>query len=73
MLVVRSTGWDSPLVNLLAIEAGCDGPGQEAYLDRLLDLLVIAVLRSWFAHPANAPAWWRAEQTHFFFGYSPPA
>jgi len=22
---------------------------------------------------ASGPAWWRAEQTHFFFGYSPPA
>jgi AraC-like DNA-binding protein len=62
VLVVRSTDWDSPLVDLLATEAGCDGPGQEAYLDRLLDLLLMAVLRSWFAHPANAPAWWRAEQ-----------
>ena len=30
-------------------------------LDRLLDLLLIAVLRAWFARPeAEAPAWYRA-------------
>ena len=30
-------------------------------LDRLLDLLLIAVLRAWFARPeAKAPAWYRA-------------
>jgi AraC-like DNA-binding protein len=36
-------------------------PGQEAVLDRLLDLLLIAVLRAWFARPdADAPGWYRA-------------
>ena len=30
-------------------------------LDRLLDLLLIAVLRAWFARPeADAPGWYRA-------------
>ncbi len=42
VLVLRADEWDTPLVNLLAAEAGHDGPGQEAYLDRLLDLLLIA-------------------------------
>ena len=38
-----------------------DEPGQEAVLDRLLDLLLIAVLRAWFARPeAAAPGWYRA-------------
>ena len=38
-----------------------DQPGQEAVLDRLLDLLLIAVLRAWFARPeAEAPGWYRA-------------
>ena len=37
-------------------------PGQEAVLDRLLDLLLIAVLRAWFSRPeAEAPAWYRAQ------------
>ena len=38
-----------------------DEPGQEAVLDRLLDLLLIATLRTWFARPdAGAPGWYRA-------------
>jgi AraC-like DNA-binding protein len=38
-----------------------DEPGQEVVLDRLLDLLLIAVLRAWFSRPeAEAPAWYRA-------------
>jgi len=49
------------LVGLLGDEAAKDEPGQEAVLDRLLDLLLIAVLRAWFARPeADAPAWYRA-------------
>ena len=52
---------DSPLVPLLGAEIGRDSPGQEAVLDRLLDLLLIAVLRAWFARPdAAAPGWYRA-------------
>ncbi len=62
VLVLRSHEWDTPLVDLLAAEAGRDGSGQEAYLDRLLDLLLIAVLRTWFDRAENAPAWWHAEQ-----------
>ncbi|MGX9788527.1 AraC family transcriptional regulator [Mycobacterium sp. MMS18-G62] len=61
VLVLRADEWDTPLVDLLATEAGCDGAGQEAYLDRLLDLLLIAVLRTWFDRDANAPTWWHAE------------
>lgn len=49
----------SPLVQLLADEIVKDAPGQEAVLDRLLDLLLIAVLRAWFARPeADPPAWY---------------
>ncbi len=62
VLVVRAHEWDTPLVDLLAAEAGRDGPGQEAYLDRLLDVLLIALLRNWFDREDNAPTWWRAEQ-----------
>ena len=61
LLVLPADAWDSPLVALLADEIGKDEPGQEAVLDRLLDLLLIAVLRAWFARPeAEAPAWYRA-------------
>lgn len=62
VLVLRADEWDTPLIDLLSVEAGRDGPGQEAYLDRLLDLLLMAVLRTWFDRDGNAPAWWQAEQ-----------
>ena len=62
VLVLRGIDWDTTLIELLAEEAGRDGPGQEAYLDRLLDLLLIAVLRTWFDREENAPPWWHAEQ-----------
>ena len=47
---------DCPLVPLLADEIVKDEPGQEAVLDRLLDLLLIAVLRAWFARPGGRRA-----------------
>jgi AraC-like DNA-binding protein len=61
LLVLRDDAWDSPLIPLLATEIARDEPGQEAVLDRLLDLLLIAALRAWFSRPeAEAPAWYRA-------------
>jgi AraC-like DNA-binding protein len=61
LLVLRDEEWDCPLIPLLADEIVKDDQGQEAVLDRLLDLLLIAVLRAWFARPeADAPAWYRA-------------
>ena len=61
LLVLAEGEWDCPVVPLLADEIVKDEPGQEAVLDRLLDLLLIAVLRAWFARPeAGAPDWYRA-------------
>jgi AraC-like DNA-binding protein len=61
LLVLRDEDWDCPVIPLLADEIVKDEPGQEAVLDRLLDLLLIAVLRAWFARPeAAAPGWYRA-------------
>ena len=61
LLVVPADELDSPLVDLLAAEMARDEPGQDAVLDRLLDLLLIATLRAWFARPdGDAPAWYRA-------------
>ena len=61
LLVLPGEAWDSPLVRLLGEEVVKDEPGQEVMLDRLLDLLLITVLRAWFARPeAEAPAWYRA-------------
>lgn len=62
VLALRGGEWDAQLVDLLAVEAGRDGPGQEAYLDRLLDLLLIDALRAWFDRDGNAPPWWYAER-----------
>jgi AraC-like DNA-binding protein len=61
LLVLTGDAWETPLIDLLADEIVKDEPGQEAVLDRLLDLLLIAVLRTWFARPeAEAPGWYRA-------------
>ncbi len=52
--------WESPLVGLLCDEVIKDEPGQAAVLDRLLDLLVTAVLKAWFAQQdSTRPEWWR--------------
>lgn len=59
VIVPRGDEWSSPLVSLLAAEIVRDAPGQETVLDRLLDLLLISALRTWFARP-DAPAWYRA-------------
>jgi AraC-like DNA-binding protein len=61
LLSLTSEEWPCPLTPLLMEEIGRDEPGQEVVLDRLLDLLVIAALRAWFAGPsAETPAWYRA-------------
>jgi len=61
LAVLEADASVAPVVDLLATEVGRDEPGQEAVLDRLLDLLAIAALRAWFAlrHTA-APGWYRA-------------
>jgi AraC-like DNA-binding protein len=59
LIVLRPEEWDCPFVPLLAEEIGKDDIGQEAVLDRLLDLLVVAALRTWFAR-ADTPAWFHA-------------
>lgn len=61
LILLRDGEWDCPVVPLLAAEIGKDDFGQDAVLDRLLDLLVVAVLRTWFDRPeAQAPNWYRA-------------
>jgi len=51
------------VIPLLGDEIVKDEPGQEVVLDRLLDLLLIAVLRAWFARPeAVGPSWFRAHE-----------
>ena len=62
VLSLTNDQWDSPLVSLLCDEMARDQPGQAAVLDRLIDLLLIAVLRAWFTRPdAEAPKWYRSQ------------
>jgi AraC-like DNA-binding protein len=61
LVVVPGDELRSPLVDLLAAEMARDEPGQDAVLDRLLDLLLIATLRAWFSRrDVSAPGWYRA-------------
>ncbi|MEV6979331.1 AraC family transcriptional regulator [Kitasatospora sp. NPDC093806] len=64
-LLVRPAGANTTvdtLVRLLATEVTRAEPGQEVVLDRLLDLLVVGILRGWLAAPdGGAPAWLRAQ------------
>ncbi len=50
-----------PTLDVLATEIPKDQAGQDVILDRLLDLLLVYVLREWFDRPdSNTPAWYRA-------------
>ena len=65
LAVIRRGETQTPLIPLLAEEITKEQPGQEAVLDRLLDLLLIAVLRTWFTRPgAETPGWYRAQSDH---------
>ncbi|APX33898.1 AraC family transcriptional regulator [Brachybacterium sp. P6-10-X1] len=61
VLVVPRDQQRSRALDLLEVELeGCE-PGQQAVLDRLLDVVLIGALRDWFALPeASAPAWFGA-------------
>ncbi|MGP4101753.1 AraC family transcriptional regulator [Nonomuraea sp. KM90] len=61
VLVVPAEGGPYPSVELVAGEVAADRPGQQLVLDRLLELMLVSALRSWFGDPgADAPAWCRA-------------
>lgn len=50
---------------LLVQQLHSDVPGQQAALDRLLDLLLVLALRAWFADAAaTPPGWWAALGDH---------
>ncbi|GLW98531.1 AraC family transcriptional regulator [Microtetraspora sp. NBRC 16547] len=61
LLALPGDAWESPLIALLEQEISRDDPGQEVVLDRLLDLLLVTVLRAWFFRPeAGTPGWYHA-------------
>lgn len=59
-LVVRSPA--PHVVDLLDAELSRDGIGAGSMLDRLLDLLLIATVRTWAAGPDPHPTWLRASR-----------
>jgi len=61
-LVLRGDEWQTPVLGLLADEIPRGDVGQDAVLDRLLDLLLIHAVRAYFARRASqAPGWFRAQ------------
>ncbi|HUG83944.1 MAG TPA: AraC family transcriptional regulator [Euzebya sp.] len=58
LILHRPTETDRTLAGMLVTELAKDDAGQAAVLDRLLDLLLITVLRTWLAGSAStAPSW----------------
>lgn len=57
-VVVPADEYHSPLAQLVAEEIACDEPGQQAVLDRLLDLVLISALRHWFSSTHTHDAAW---------------
>ncbi|MGW0886136.1 AraC family transcriptional regulator [Streptomyces sp. NPDC002671] len=53
-------------LDLLAAEVAHDEPGQDAVLNRLLDLVLVLALRAWCARPqAQLPSWYQALATPY--------
>jgi AraC-like DNA-binding protein len=61
IVVVPLDGSSEPLVRMLADEIARDRAGQETVLDRLLDLLLIGAVRTWFSDPDHDTGWFRAQ------------
>ncbi|GAB3051193.1 AraC family transcriptional regulator [Sediminivirga luteola] len=61
VLVVPREAVRSAPLGLLEAEIDREAPGQQAVLDRLLDLVLIGTLRDWFDLPGvRAPQWYHA-------------
>jgi AraC-like DNA-binding protein len=61
LLVLPGFGIESSVLSMLTQEISKDQPGQEVVLDRLLDLLLVSALRTWFDRPeAQVPGWYAA-------------
>ncbi|WP_378737610.1 AraC family transcriptional regulator [Nocardia brasiliensis] len=59
LIVLQRGDFDTRLLDILVDETVRDEPAQGAVLDRLLDMVLIAALRAWFARN-DAPAWYHA-------------
>ncbi|WP_369136842.1 AraC family transcriptional regulator [Modestobacter versicolor] len=62
LVVVPPEPGTGAVTGLLAAELGREAPGQEAVLDRLLDVTLVSALRTWAGRPgAGAPGWYLAD------------
>ncbi|MGO3363084.1 MAG: AraC family transcriptional regulator [Corynebacterium sp.] len=61
VLVVPAESVHTAALTMLEAEISVEEPGQEAVIDRLLDLVLVGALRDWFAGRRDeAPGWYRA-------------
>lgn len=61
VLVIPSASVRTGALDMLEAEVTVEEPGQEAVIDRLLDLVLVGALRDWLAgHQDEAPGWHRA-------------
>nr|WP_262705039.1 AraC family transcriptional regulator [Streptomyces sp. NEAU-383] len=63
VLRVGAGGTGDPVVDHLAAEVALDTPGQQVVLDRMLDWLLVCMLRAWLDTPGgHPPPWWSAQR-----------
>ncbi|MFD7601823.1 cupin domain-containing protein [Streptomyces sp. NPDC003233] len=64
MLVIRPSAHDHlhGVVSLISSELTQSAPGQQTVLDRLLDVLLVLVMRASYQDSSDAPSWYRAAQ-----------
>ncbi|MEZ0114786.1 AraC-like DNA-binding protein [Catenulispora sp. EB89] len=64
MLVIRPSAHDQvhDVISLISRELTQPAPGQQTVLDRLLDVLLVLVLRASYQHSPTAPRWYRAAE-----------
>ncbi|MFJ8435973.1 AraC family transcriptional regulator [Kitasatospora sp. NPDC094019] len=63
LAVVPAGPRTSGALDLLATETALDEPGQDAVLNRLLDLVLVLALRAWCARPNAEPPSWQTALT----------
>jgi hypothetical protein len=64
VLVIRPSAHDHvhDVVSLVSRELTQSAPGQQTVLDRLLDILLVLVMRASYQHSTTAPRWYRAAE-----------
>jgi AraC-like DNA-binding protein len=64
MLAIRppAHGQVHDVVSLISRELTLPAPGQQTVLDRLLDVLLVLVMRAAYENSSNAPRWYRAAE-----------